>query len=93
MTAGPRAPLAADGALYEAHVRHVRTGGHRYALRHRTFLWLVDLDALPRLPGPLRVLAGFDARDHFGGRLPRSGPAWTASSRRAGPLCRRGRGC
>lgn len=70
MTAGPRAPLAADGALYEAHVRHVRTGGHRYALRHRTFLWLVDLDALPRLPGPLRVLAGFDARDHFGGRLP-----------------------
>ncbi|MCX5197304.1 DUF1365 domain-containing protein [Streptomyces sp. NBC_00249] len=57
-------------ALYEAEVRHVRSGGHRYALRHRTYLWLVDLDEPPRLPGPLGVLARFEARDHFGGGLP-----------------------
>ncbi|WP_371679975.1 DUF1365 domain-containing protein [Streptomyces sp. NBC_01276] len=70
MRGGPGGPRAAGGALYEADVRHVRTGGHRYALRHRTFLWLVDLDALPVLPPPLRALARFDARDHFGGGLP-----------------------
>ncbi|MFG2617689.1 DUF1365 domain-containing protein [Streptomyces sp. NPDC048507] len=64
--AGP----AAGGVLYEADIRHVRGGGHRYALRHRTYMWLVDLDAPPRLPAPLRALARFDARDHFGGGLP-----------------------
>ncbi|MGW1770339.1 DUF1365 domain-containing protein [Streptomyces sp. NPDC002104] len=48
-------------------MRHVRSGGSRYRLRHRTYLWLVDLDRLPRLPRPLRPLARFEARDHFGG--------------------------
>ncbi|WP_229886844.1 DUF1365 domain-containing protein [Streptomyces subrutilus] len=54
-------------SLYEADIRHVRSGGPSYGLRHRTYLWLVDLDELPVLPRPLRVLARFDARDHFGG--------------------------
>ncbi|MFD8981582.1 DUF1365 domain-containing protein [Streptomyces sp. NPDC059564] len=71
MTGGrARGAGAAAGALYEADIRHVREGGHRYSLRHRTYLWLVDLDAPPRLPVPLRALARFEARDHFGGRLP-----------------------
>lgn len=56
--------------LYEADIRHVRTGERTYALRHRTYLWLVDLAELPRLPRPLRMLARFDARDHFGGGRP-----------------------
>lgn len=56
--------------LYDARVRHVRTARQRYALDHRTYYWLVDLDALPSLPLPLRPLAGFDARDHFDGRGP-----------------------
>ncbi|MCX5156783.1 DUF1365 domain-containing protein [Streptomyces sp. NBC_00291] len=56
--------------LYEADIRHVRAGERSYGLRHRSYLWLVDLDELPRLPGPLRHLAHFDARDHFGGGLP-----------------------
>ena len=30
--------------------------------RYRSYLWLVDLDHLPRVPG----LARFRARDHFG---------------------------
>ncbi|MEU6084656.1 DUF1365 domain-containing protein [Streptomyces sp. NPDC047108] len=58
----PRAP-----ALYRSVITHVRAGDTPYGLRHRTYLWLVDLDALPRLPGPLRWLARFDPRDHFGG--------------------------
>ncbi|WP_446751089.1 DUF1365 domain-containing protein [Streptomyces sp. CLV115] len=42
----------------------------RYALRHRTYLWLVDLDHLPVLPRPLGLLAGFRACDHFTGQAP-----------------------
>lgn len=55
----PRAP-----ALYEAAVRHVRTEPVHNAFTHRTYYWLVDLDHLPRLPRPLRLLAGFRAADH-----------------------------
>ncbi|MET9603483.1 DUF1365 domain-containing protein [Streptomyces sp. NPDC006512] len=57
-------------ALYEADIRHVRAGVPAYRLRHRTYLWLVDLAEPPRLPWPVRVLARFDARDHFGGGEP-----------------------
>ncbi|MFF3752655.1 DUF1365 domain-containing protein [Streptomyces sp. NPDC002018] len=56
--------------LYTCLVSHVRTAPRRYALRHRTYMWLIDPDLPPRLPRPLRPLARFDARDHFGGTLP-----------------------
>ncbi|MGW7263366.1 DUF1365 domain-containing protein [Streptomyces sp. NPDC054842] len=62
-------------ALYDCVVTHTRTTPLRYSFRHRTHLWLIDLDRLPRLPRLLRPLAGFDARDHFDG---------TATSIRAG---------
>jgi uncharacterized protein len=57
---------AAPAALYEATIRHVRRQPLARAFRHRTYLWLVDLDALPALPRWLRPLAGFHARDHLG---------------------------
>ncbi|MEU0404309.1 DUF1365 domain-containing protein [Streptomyces sp. NPDC006197] len=57
-------------ALYEVEVAHTRTTPVPYALRHRTHLWLVDVDDLPRLPRPLRPLARFDPGDHFGGHAP-----------------------
>ncbi|MFG2887860.1 DUF1365 domain-containing protein [Streptomyces sp. NPDC048297] len=57
-------------ALYPCTIAHVRRAPNRYALRHRTYLWLVDLDHLPMLPRPLRPLARFRARDHFTGRAP-----------------------
>lgn len=57
-------------ALYECVVAHVRTTPVRHAFRHRTYLWLTDLDRLPSLPFVLRPLARFDARDHFGGTAP-----------------------
>lgn len=57
--------------LYDTAIRHVRagggSGGPSYRLGHRTYMWLVDLAELPRPPGPLGLLARFDARDHFGG--------------------------
>jgi DUF1365 family protein len=54
-------------ALYPCTVVHVRTGPVRHRLRHRTYLWCVDIDRLPRLPYALRPFARFAARDHFGG--------------------------
>ncbi|MFE3324447.1 DUF1365 domain-containing protein [Streptomyces sp. NPDC059176] len=49
-------------------VAHARTAPLRHAFRHRTYLWLTDVDEPPLLPLPLRALARFDARDHFTGR-------------------------
>jgi hypothetical protein len=60
------AALAPGAALYECRVFHARRTPLRNAFRYRTYQWLVDLDALPRPRGPLRWLAGFDARDHLG---------------------------
>ncbi|MEU5951681.1 DUF1365 domain-containing protein [Streptomyces sp. NPDC047525] len=54
-------------ALYPSVITHVRTSPRHYRLTHRTYLWLIDLDAPPRLPFLLRPLARFDGRDHFGG--------------------------
>jgi len=53
-------------ALYEVTVRHARTAPIDHEVRARSFLWLVDLDALPSLPRLLRPLARFRAADHMG---------------------------
>ncbi|MGR8012147.1 DUF1365 domain-containing protein [Streptomyces hypolithicus] len=73
MTTGP--PRSWAPALYDCVVSHARTTPVRHSFRHRTYMWFVDLDHMPRLPRPLRPLARFDASDHFGG---------TATSIRAG---------
>ncbi|MBK3578630.1 DUF1365 domain-containing protein [Streptomyces sp. MBT65] len=62
--------MNAEPALYACVISHVRTAPRRYALRHRTYMWLVDPDHPPRLPRALRPLARFDPRDHFTGDLP-----------------------
>jgi uncharacterized protein len=53
-------------SLYAVDVGHVRYQRIRRGLRHRTYLWLVDLDQLPRLPRYLRPVARFRSRDHLG---------------------------
>ena len=53
-------------ALYDCRVSHVRRTPSRNAFRYRTYLWLVDLDELPRLPRPLQTLGRFESRDHIG---------------------------
>ncbi|HKQ40932.1 MAG TPA: DUF1365 domain-containing protein [Pseudonocardia sp.] len=53
-------------ALYDVEVRHVRHAALHRDFRHRVYLWLVDLEALPRLPRWLRPFAGFRAADHLG---------------------------
>ena len=59
---------APDGsaAIYDVEIHHVRADPVRNAFRYRSYQWLVDLDALPRLPLPLRPFARFEARDHLG---------------------------
>ena len=53
-------------ALYEVDIAHVRADPVRHEVRHRSHLWFVDLDDLPRLPPGLDWLARFEARDHLG---------------------------
>lgn len=56
-------------AIYDATVRHVRRApgvAQGRTFEHGVYTWLVDLDALPRLPKPLRPFARFEARDHLG---------------------------
>ena len=48
--------------VYEVTVSHARSAPLRNVFRYRSYLWLVDLDHLPRV----RLLAGFRARDHLG---------------------------
>jgi DUF1365 family protein len=49
-------------ALYEVTISHARSAPLRNVFRYRSYLWLVDLDHLPRVPW----LARFRARDHLG---------------------------
>lgn len=59
-------PARVAPALYEATVSHRRLERLDYGFTHRLYLWLVDLDDLPRLPLLLRPLARFRAADHVG---------------------------
>lgn len=59
-----------EPALYDCRITHVRTRPLRHDVRHRTYMWLVDLDRLPQLPSLLSPLARFESRDHFGGGAP-----------------------
>ncbi|MEU6151886.1 DUF1365 domain-containing protein [Actinosynnema sp. NPDC047251] len=52
--------------LYEVEIGHVRRERLDRSFSHRAYLWLVDLDALPRLPRWLCPFARFEARDHLG---------------------------
>ncbi|MDP9845062.1 DUF1365 family protein [Streptosporangium lutulentum] len=49
-------------ALYECVITHVRAAPIRHDFSYGSYLWLVDLDRLPRN----RLLAAFHARDHAG---------------------------
>ncbi|WP_020500233.1 DUF1365 domain-containing protein [Sciscionella marina] len=56
-----------SAALYAVRVRHVRADRIRTMFDHDFYLWLVDLDRMPRPSRWLRPFARFDARDHGAG--------------------------
>ena len=53
-------------AFYRCSITHLRTSPVRHSFSYGSYLWLVDLDRVPRLPPPLRPLASFAVRDHLG---------------------------
>jgi len=53
-------------ALVVGQLTHRRPGPVRHAFRHRLYLWLIDLDSVPRQPGYLRPFAHFSSEDHLG---------------------------
>ncbi|MGG7102886.1 DUF1365 domain-containing protein [Rhodococcus sp. 24CO] len=53
-------------SIVHTRIRHVRSEPMHNEFEYRSYSWLVDVDALPVLPKPLRPLARFDAADHFG---------------------------
>jgi DUF1365 family protein len=57
---------AREAALYECQIWHSRRTPVANSFTYGTYLWLVDLDDLPRPGGPLRLLASFRSRDHLG---------------------------
>jgi uncharacterized protein len=61
-----RRPLAPGAALYECRITHTRLAPLRNVFAYRTYMWLVDLDRLPQPGRTLRLLAGFESRDHLG---------------------------
>jgi len=50
-------------AVYEGQVMHARPS---YVFRHGIYMWLVDLDRMPRLPRGLGTLGRILSRDHLG---------------------------
>lgn len=59
-------PIAPGARIYACVLRHVRRAPLRNEFTYRTVLWLIDLDHVPHLPGPARLLAGFRSADHLG---------------------------
>ena len=49
-------------SIYDVTISHARSAPRRHVFRYRSYLWLADLDQLPRVP----LLATFRARDHLG---------------------------
>jgi DUF1365 family protein len=50
--------------LYDVQIHHVRNTPLRNEFTYRSYQWLVDLDAMPRIAAPLRPLARIETRDH-----------------------------
>ena len=53
-------------AVFRCQLTHSRRQGVPHIFRNTVYLWLVDVDDLPRVPRPLTPLVGFDPRDHLG---------------------------
>ncbi|HEY1158506.1 MAG TPA: DUF1365 domain-containing protein [Arthrobacter sp.] len=58
--------MTMDASIYRTSISHVRRSPLKNAFTYRSYSWFVDVDALPRLPFPLRPLAVFRAADHLG---------------------------
>jgi DUF1365 family protein len=62
----PVSGALSNAALYECRIIHVRTVPMRNIFTYCTYLWLVDIDDLPKVPIWLRPLVRFASSDHLG---------------------------
>lgn len=53
-------------SIYDVVITHTRRERIERTFSHRAYLWLVDLDELPRLPWWAKPFARFESRDHLG---------------------------
>jgi DUF1365 family protein len=58
--------VVSGATTYRTVVAHARQAPVTNRFRYRSSAWLVDLDAVPRLPSGLQWLARFDSKDHIG---------------------------
>ncbi|GGU70097.1 DUF1365 domain-containing protein [Lentzea flava] len=52
--------------IYDVVITHARRELIDRTFSHRAYMWLVDLDELPRLPWWVKPFARFESRDHLG---------------------------
>lgn len=52
--------------IYDVVITHTRRERIERAFTNRAYMWLVDLDELPRLPWWAKPFARFESRDHLG---------------------------
>ncbi|MFI6095268.1 DUF1365 domain-containing protein [Lentzea sp. NPDC051213] len=52
--------------IYDVVITHTRRDRVERSFSNRAYLWLVDLDELPRLPWYVKPFARFESRDHLG---------------------------
>ncbi|WP_231114989.1 DUF1365 domain-containing protein [Lentzea aerocolonigenes] len=52
--------------IYDVVITHTRRALLDRTFSHRAYMWLVDLDQLPRLPWWVKPFARFESRDHVG---------------------------
>ncbi|MFI5047256.1 MAG: DUF1365 domain-containing protein [Acidimicrobiia bacterium] len=52
--------------LFDARLAHARCEPVDHAFSYRQPMWMINLDHVPALRGPLRALLRFDAADHLG---------------------------
>ncbi|SDO50032.1 hypothetical protein SAMN04515671_1136 [Nakamurella panacisegetis] len=56
----------ANATIYRSVIRHQRTTSVARTFQYSSYYWLIDVEALPSLPPPLRPFARFRASDHLG---------------------------
>lgn len=61
-----QAGSTATATIYRSVVRHRRNTGVSRSFHYSGYYWLIDVDAIPVLPAPLRPFARFEAADHLG---------------------------
>lgn len=64
--AGRSEPGAPTPSIYPIQFTRLHQTPARQYAEHRSYLWYVDVDRLPRLPRWLAPFARFEAADHFG---------------------------